>query len=477
MKYPGFIGGSGIAQSLIGDAEDTINWYVEKLPNGGSGLFPTPGFQQWSHVADVGERAAIVANGRLFKILGTGLYEFDVNGTATRRATVAIDANPAQLIFNGILGDQLGIVSGGNVYSYTLTTNTLNGPHLTVGYTHLCYSGGFGLALQVTTGKVNLSNVGDLSTWSAGTFFQRSLFADPYQAMFVDANNLVWTIGTDSFEVRYNSGVSTQPFVPLSGLVGRYGIAAPFAFGLSAAGNFWLARNPEGIGQFVVTRGSSPVPVSNYAINTAVAGYLRDGQISNAEVVTYQQEGHTFAVLSFPSVPASWAYDAEGQSWAKRGIWNPTLGRFELWAPRIHCLAFGKHLVGDRTTGSIWEMDTAFTTEIDGSGIVRERTAPGLIQEHKRVPIDNIELLMDVGLGSASGQGSNPQAMLRVSQDGGRTFGNERSAGIGRMGKWRTRVVWTRLGAPEHAVFRVRTSDPAPSRVIDAWLNNLEKVA
>lgn len=479
MRFSSFIGGSGVSQSVIADAEDTINLYVERLGRDAESpraLFPTPGFSQWSQTAYVGTRGAIVAKGRLFKVIGGQLCEFDTNGVVTYRGAVGIDANPAQLIYNGQLGDQLGIASGGNIYSYNLTTNTL-ALQLTGEGTMIAYAAGFGLAFNINTGKVRLSKLNDLTTWPADTFFQRSLFADPYQAMFVDTNNLVWLIGTDTFEVRYNSGVGTQPFVPLSGLVGRYGIAAPFAFGLSGAGNMWLAKNPEGIGEFVTTRGGMPQPVNSYAFSTSFATYLRTAKIDNAEVVTYQAEGHTFATISFPSVPASHTYDATTDSWARRGQWNAMLGRFDLWAPRTHVYYSGKHLVGDRTTSKVFEMDTRFTTEIDGSGMVRERTTPGLINEHKRVPIDSLELLMDVGLGTASGQGSDPQAILRVSDDGGRTFGNELRAGIGRMGEFRRRVLWNRLGAKAHTVLRVRFSDPAPSRIVDAFVNGAEQVA
>lgn len=480
MRFRGFIGGSGVTQSLIEDAEDTINFYVEQNQMPGadlpSALFPTPGFSRWASVSDVSSRGAIYAKSRLFWILGAGLYEFDSNGTATKRGTVALDGNPAQFIYNGLLGNQLGIAAGGNAYAYDLSTNVLT-QVLTGECTMIAYAAGYGLAFNITTGKVRLSTLLDLSTWPAGTFFQRSLFSDPYQAMFVDTNNLVWLIGTDSFEVRYNSGTGTQPFVPLSGLVGRFGIASPFAYGLSGAGNVWLARNPEGIGQFVATSGSLPRAISTYAVNTAIAGYLRSSRIDDAECVTYQQEGHTFASLSFPSAPATWAVDLETPTWCRRGQFNVNLGRFDVWAPRVHCFAFGKHLIGDRTTGQISQMDTTIATEVNGSGIVRERTAPAVLQEHRRVPIDQLELLMDTGLGTVTGQGSDPQALMRLSVDGGRTFGNELRCGVGRIGEYRRRVFWTRLGAPAHAVFKVRFSDPAPYRVIDAWLNNAEKAA
>jgi hypothetical protein len=348
--WKGFIGGSGVAQSPLFDAEDTINLYVEQAQSQTSpnplALFPTPGFTRWSQVADVGCRGALVANGRFFMVIGAGFYEFDLNGTATKRnpaLPLAIDGNPAQLVFNGVVGGQVGICSGGTIYVFTLATNVFAATSRAAGYSHLCFAGGFGLAFQGTTGRVFVGAPNDLSTWDDGTFFQRSLFADPYQAMFVDANNLVWMLGTDTFEVRYNSGVGTQPFVPLSGLVGNYGIVAPFAFATTGLGNFWIARNPQGVGQLVVTRGGIPQAVNSYSFSTAVASYLRNGGITDAEILSYQQENHTFVLPTFPAAqaamptaPTSWAYDVEGQSWAKRGRWNRrALGRLVAARARV----------------------------------------------------------------------------------------------------------------------------------------------
>jgi len=66
---------------------------------------------------------------------------------------------------------------------------------------------------------------------------------------------------------------------------------------------------------------------------------------------------------------------------------------------------------------------------------------------------------------------------LRVSQDAGRTFGNERRAAFGKAGEFRRRVYWTRLGTPLDAVFEVTFATSVPVRVVDAYVNNLERVA
>lgn len=476
-KWPGFCGGYAKGQSLVGNAADTVNFYVEKLPGNSASeaaLLSVPGFSAWSTVASVGTRGAILVGVRLFAIIGATLWEFDSNGTSTNRGTVVQDQNPAQLISDGTVGGQIGICSGGHVYSYDLASNVLSATILVTGVTHLSFAAGFGLAFQATTGKVFLSALEDLSTYDFGTFFQRSLFPDPWQASFVDSNNLFWGIGTETFEVWQNTGTGTQPWAPLSGLVGLYGIGAPFAYALSAAGNTWLASNKEGFGQLVLTRGAAPSIVSSGPIATLMAQILRTERVTDAEMLCYQQEGHTFASVSFPSASVTLTYDITSDSWARRGRWNVNRGAYDVWSPRTHVVAYGLHLVGDRTTGFLARMDPTIATELDGTGIRCQRVSPPLVNELKRFPVDRLELLMDVGLGTQAGQGQNPQAVLEISMDGGLTYGNQIPAGIGRAGEYRRRVYWNRLGLQTDAVARVTFSDPSPKRIVDAYLNNLE---
>jgi hypothetical protein len=479
MRFPGFIGGSNTSQSLTADSEKSVNLYVE--PSQGqsakspAGLMPTPGFSRWAQVtADVKSRGSLVADARAFAVIGGGFYEFTSAGAFTRHGSVPQDSNPAQLVYNGKVGGQIGICTGGGIYVFTMATNVLTGPHFAAATaTMLSYVDGYGVLFEVSSGKSYLSALNDMTSWSSGVFFRRTKFPDPPLTQFVDLSGLIWTIGADSFEVRYNGDPSsTQPFVPLSGMYGRVGIAAPFAYNVSRYGITWLARNgPEGGISIVLSKGGAPDDVSTYAVNEALKGYLRAQTISDAEVLVYHDRGHTFANYSFPSANATWTLDLSTKFWSERGRWNSAQGRYDAWAPTTHLDFAGKHLVGDRTTGTLWDMDASFNTDVDGLAIRRQRRTPGVTDEHKRVPIDRLELLMDTGV---AGQDINPVVALRVSEDGGRTFGNERQATLGRVGKYRTKVKWDQLGAPEDCVLDVVWSDNAPTRVVDAWVNNME---
>ena len=101
----------------------------------------------------------------------------------------------------------------------------------------------------------------------------------------------------------------------------------------------------------------------------------------------------------------------------------------------------------------------------------RVRRTPGLVDEHRRRFYRELELLMETGLGLATGQGSDPQVHYRYSNDGGKTFGPMRLATAGAIGAYRTRVRWWNNGSGRHRVDEIVVSDPIPWRITDAFLS------
>lgn len=489
-KWPNFVNGSYRDQAFLADQEDTINFYVERMESPGAqnamALLPTPGFSQVAMVPTLGSRGAIFADGRMFQVIGGVLYEFYVDGTYDTRGTVGQDSNLATLSYNGLAGGQLFITSNTNGFNYDLSTNTLT-QVLTSAATMGAFANGYFLAFNIVDGKVRLSALQDGTSWDPNDYFQRSFFADPWQAMFVDSQAFIWLVGTETYEVWYNTGASPIPFQPLSGLVGKFGIVSPFGWAVAGSRIVWLSSNENGAGTLIDPRSDGGTPLTTYPIASQFATYARTAGIGNAEIMAYQQDGHTFFNIAFPSSAATWTYDADapigsGETgrlpgsapWARRGRWNPSLNRYDLWTPRTHVYAFGKHLIGDRTTGVLAEMTTSVSTELDGAGVRRVRQAPAITNEHQRFSIDQIELLMDVGLGDAP-PAVAPIVTLEMADYGGRVFGNARQCSAGWVGQYRTRVYWTRCGQYSNPVARVTMSDPYPWRITDAWVNNLEQ--
>lgn len=467
MNYPGFSTfGSSPSQSVLADGERCQNWFPEPVESPAAPykmvLYPAPGFQSWATVTDVNTRGLFGMGGRAWANVGTGLYELFSTSAWIKRGTIAENNNPASIASNGIAGNQLVFASGQNANLIDLTTNTVTTVPITGEATMIGMIDGYFLAFNVLTNRYRISNLNNGLIWDANQFLARSIAPDPWQAMIVDGNRQIWLIGEQTGEVHYNAGSFPFPFAPIPGAVFGYGTRAPFSVKVVGDSVMWLSRTVDGAGIVVSARGYSPQRVSTHAVETLIAGYARQTTIDDAEAVTYQDQGHTFYALSFPSVPATLVYDKTTNIWSERGKWNSVLNRYDVWAPRVHAYAFGKHLVGDRTTGVIAEMDVTFPSEADGTAIRRLRIPPPLVlaDGHGRLFVSRFEVMLEPGLGTSTGQAFNPRVMLRVSQNG-KTWSNQRTASAGKMGEVDARVFWTRLGSSTNLwVPEVTVSDP-----------------
>jgi hypothetical protein len=67
-------------------------------------------------------------------------------------------------------------------------------------------------------------------------------------------------------------------------------------------------------------------------------------------------------------------------------------------------------------------------------------------------------------------QGADPQVMLRWSNDGGSTWSSEHWTSIGRMGNYKNRAIWRRLGQARDRIFEVSITDPVKAVIVSANL-------
>lgn len=469
MEYAGFCGPSSQSQSLVADAERTVNLYYERIesqyaPTQGA-LYPTPGRRALFTVADIGGRAFKTAAGRAFHVIGGGFYESFAVAAPTKINTVLQDSNPAQIAYNSASGGQLCIASGTNLYHYNMTSGVFS-TVLTGETTMVAMIDGRFLSFNIATGQVRLSALNDGTTWTA-QFFARSAAPDRWQAM-IPVGSEIAMIGEETMEFWYNSGATPQPFAMIRESLSQSGTCAPFSAREFNGSLLWVSGSKDGKGRIMRADGYAPRAFSNYAVDTAISGYARSGSIDDAETLTYEQEGHLFAVFSFPQPQASWAVDMDTGSWHELGTWNSALGRYTAWAPRVHCVAFNKHLVGDRTTGTIAQLDVQIGDDL-GAAIRRLRMGPPLwANRRQRLIVSAFELRFEPGLGIATGQGSDPQIMLRTSGDAKR-WSPERTVSAGKMGNYRSRAVWTRCGSSDELwVPEVTFTEPIPLRIVGA---------
>lgn len=480
MELPNFVYGSYETQAYTGDAERTVNWYPERVesPGGTSRwqLCPTPGLELIADsVAGIGQ-GHFQAAGREFAVISGFLYEIFATGAPSPIGGMTLGTTPATISYNGDGGGQLFITSGGNGFIYDLGSGALtqivalNG-RATMG-AHL---DGYFLALDANTSTLYISNLLAGLTWSTGTdFAQRSQASDPWVSMRVQGK-YIWLLGNETSEVWYNTGASF-PFAPHpSGLV-SYGCAAPFSAVSVGSALCWLGTSVAGGIYALQASGFSPEVISSVPLQLAMSGYATTG---DAEADSYTDLGHTFYIVSFPTEDITWAYDVTTGQWTERRTWIQEAGRYGVWRPRWHAWAFGEHRMLDCQTGAHYKLTTESATDVSeaniGSPFTRRqirrlRRSPTLMLENQRIYFSGFEVDLEPGLGLATGQGSDPQVMLRISNDGGKTWGAEMWRSAGPIGAYSKRVRWNRLGMGRRRVHEVVVADPIPWRLTNAYV-------
>ena len=486
MRFPGFVGPSYVSQSVRFADQQCMNWYVENIEVGDetfqTALYPTPGVTSFATATESPVRGMIEQNGRCFAAIGHTLYEVKTNGTLTTVGTITDDAHntpstfAASVYFETPSDNELFLTSGNKGYVITLSDTATVAEALDSGGSSLNVSqveflDGYFLALDPESSTLKISDLNDGTTWPASQVAQRTAGGDKWQAVVV-AHRDIWLFGKQTTEVWYNAGTSPFPFAPIPGAFLEEGIVAPFSAQRFGNTVVWLGRSEEGAGVVYMANGYVPQRISTHAVEFAIQGYARSGMtITDAVAFTYQEDGHVFYVLNFPSAKATWVYDGSTQLWHERGTWNVDEVEYKAWRPQYHAYAFNKHLVGDRELGTIYEMGIDKFADAGGGPIRRLRRTPHLSVDDDWLFYHSFQVVLETGQGLTSGQGSDPQLMLRWSNNGGKTWGNEHWVSSGELGEYGTRALWRRLGRGYNRVFEVSVTDPVPWRVIGAYMD------
>ncbi len=102
--------------------------------------------------------------------------------------------------------------------------------------------------------------------------------------------------------------------------------------------------------------------------------------------------------------------------------------------------------------------------------IRRQRTSPHLFNLGKRLFIPELQIDFEAGRGAVVGQGDDPQVMLRLSRDGGHTWGGELWTSAGKIGEYQRRARYLRLGYARDWVVEITVTDPISWSVINCWV-------
>jgi hypothetical protein len=466
VRFPNFVGGTYQSFSLTADAQRTQNLIPELIEsNAGKnryGFYGRPGLTEFADVGSGPIRCQWAGDGRLFIVSGSTLYEVDSGGSETSLGSVGSDAYPAQIFANGT---DIFIVSGGSAYCHNGVTLAsapvpedpfaLPGtPAADVGTASAgAFIDGFYVAVKPDSKTFFYSTQWNGLEWNELEFLRKEGYPDNIETLITSQSEL-WTLGDQTSEIWRNEGdadnlLRRDP----SGFI-HQGIIARASVARYDNGIVWLGGDTSGKCIAWRTRGFSPQRISTHAIESAWAGY---STVTDAIGFSFTWKGHPLYVLSFPTADKTWVFDVSTNLWHE---WASGSGRFR---GRNHCYVFGKHLVGDHTSGKIYELSDS-TYADDGTAITYERTAPYIHEEQHNLVFHDFTLEVEKGLASSQ------DYTLEWSSDGGKTWSTPITAAAGGVANYNAQMQWRRLGGGRDRIFRVKSTAACKQAWIDAYL-------
>lgn len=459
------VGASSQERSIPFDAQRTINLYpvLDQLGKEVSALYGTPGLELFTTCGIGPIRGSFAAaNGRAFVVSASTLYEISSDGIATSRGTLTGASGIVSMEENGV---QLAICDGVRVYIFTFSSNAfaqVTDPDLPVSGT-ITYLDGYFIVNSVGTGRFYISALFDGLTWAALDYATAESSPDELKRV-IGAVGQLWLLGTKTTEIWTNTGASSFPFERISGAKMEVGILAPHTAIPVDNSLFWVGKDNIGAGIVYKASGFSPARISTYAIEYKIQ---QVSDIENMRAYTYQEDGHVFYVLTGGGLETTLVYDISTDIWHERAYLNNGIYEQHLASTVIY--AFNKRLAGSRVDGKIYEQRLDIYSD-NGDPISRDRIYTHISDEDKRQRYKTLTISLESGVGLQTGQGSDPIISMRLSQDMGRTWSNWYDASMGKVGEYKKKINWNRLGIAECITFNVRSTEPVKHAWIGSYL-------
>lgn len=502
MKTP-ILGSTYVARSVNAADARMVNLFPEIVPEAGKEpafLQRAPGLRLLATVGTGPIRGEWAYGGYGYVVSGTKLYKIDSTYTSTLLGTVN-GVGPVSMADNGT---QLFIAANGPSYIYNASTNAF-GPivdpdfpgAVTVGYLD-----GYFVFNEPNSQKIWVTQLLDGTSIDPLDFASAEGSPDGVVGIIVDHRE-VWVYGTNTVEVWYDTGATDFPLQRIQGAFNELGCAATYSIAKMDNGLFWLGKDARGQGIVYRANGYTGTRISTHAVEWHIQQY---GDLSDAIGYTYQQDGHSFYVLIFPSANTTWVYDVATQAWHERAGWS----NGEFTRHRSNCQMFFNNevIVGDYQNGNIYAFDLDDFTD---NGSIQKwlrtwRALPTGQNNLRRTAHHSLQIDMESGVGlngfvvnetiylqtkddnyllaedgnyliadqqAIATQGSDPQVMLRWSDDGGHTWSNEHTAAVGKIGQYYRRVFFRRLGMTlklRDRVYELSMTDPVKTAIMGAEL-------
>jgi hypothetical protein len=447
-----------------------VNLFPEIVPEAGKEpafLQRAPGLRQLVQLPTGPVRGLWTYGDYAYAVSGNRFYQIDSNWSYTDKGLVA-GSDPVNMVDNGT---QLFIAAGANGYIYNANTDVfaqITDPDF-YGAVGVGFLDGYFVYNEPNSQKFWVTSLYDGTSVDPLDFASAEGSPDDLVTLIVDHRE-VWLFGQTSVEVWYNAGLPDFPLARIQGAFNEIGCQAPYSVAKLDNALFWLGKDARGNGIVYRSKGYTGERVSTHAVEWQIQQY---STLADAVAYTYQQDGHAFYVLNFPTANTTWVFDVSTGVWHERAGWEDN--NFTRHLGQCQMNFANEIVIGDYVTGTLYAYDMNVYSE---AGLVQKwlrswRALPTGQNDLKRTAQHSLQLDCESGVGLVAGQGSDPQVMLRWSDDGGHTWSNEHWKSMGQTGHYGQRVIWRRLGMTQKLrdrVYEISGTDPVKIAIMGAEL-------
>lgn len=413
----------------------------------------TPGAKTpWVTLPDSPIRGWWALNSYLYVVAGSSVYAVDTSGTANLLGSII---NSGQLVQMGDDSITMLIVDGAQAYSVLLPlgaptlvadANFPNGAQSIAQLDSKMYAPFPNSRRFAASGTLNAT------VWTPGIVGTKENASDNLVAVDVWNGALIlW--GSDNMEFWQDVGSSPLPVQRINGASQAWGLAALRSRVALANTMYFLGKNRQGGVQVFRLNGYTPQRVSNTDLEDLFATF---GSYSDAIALTYTVSGHPMYQITFPGESRSFLFDTQTEMWYETQTGIANIARH---FGNLGVTFNFKNYICDTSSGNIYELDDDTYTD-NGTTIKRQIASRHIRMDGNEFGVSELTLEMETGVGTATGQGADPQIMMQVSRDGGKTYGVERWKQIGAVGQYRRRVNYSQMGSARDFVFQFTMTDP-----------------
>lgn len=397
-----------------------------------------------------------VFGGDSFFVAGTVVYRVTSSGAVSALSGTVPGTARVRMAGNDLAGDSaIRIVNGDGVYLIEGdgTEVALEETPDDIGFSDIATLRSHWFGVSTDTQQIYYRTPAGVA-WEALDFTSAEKEPDPLVGLGVIGESVI-ALGTVTVEeMRLADTVILAPVVGSS-----FNIGCKARDSIVNVGESLMFVGDDNI---VYRYDTFPRPISDHALSEQIA------QVSGSAIRAWSfvLHGHEFYVLRLGAL-ATYVYDTVTKLWSR---WSANGQAY--WPMHMGGNAGGRMLAVNSDTGGI-SVISADRFDDDGAEIIRRATA--FVKVAQGTPeCNSIVLNCSKGQGVQSGQGADPLASIRVSDNEAKTWSDWRTVELGPVGDYDAPVIahrWGSMKAPGRYI-QVQCSDPVDFRLSGIRIND-----